>query len=64
MATLSEFVEAYENYEGDNVGTMIHMWEKYYLPGIETPCADLRSGGLHEVTAGSCDQCGMKNLRG
>ncbi|AOE43844.1 hypothetical protein SEA_SPEEDDEMON_1530 [Gordonia phage SpeedDemon] len=62
MATLNDFVEAYEAYDGDNVGTLIHMWERFYLPGIETPCPDLRTGGLHQITDGSCDLCGAKNF--
>lgn len=56
---LSRFAEAYEAYDGDDVGTFIHTWEDY-LAGEDEPCP-ATDDGLHQVTSGSCDQCGSKN---
>ncbi|MEB3022985.1 hypothetical protein [[Mycobacterium] crassicus] len=58
-ATLFQFVEAYEAYEGDDVGSFIVAWEGY-LAGSDWPCPQSKDG-LHRVTEGSCDQCGDKN---
>lgn len=58
--TLDDFVRAYEAYDGQDVGQFIHQWG-FYLDGKEQPCA-AAPDGVHQVTAGSCDQCGHKNF--
>lgn len=59
LGLLSRFVEAYEAYDGDDVGTFIHVWEDYFA-GEDEPCPEA-ADGLHQITAGSCDQCGSRN---
>lgn len=55
---LYRFVDAYEAYDGDNVGQFIHLWQEI-LSGREPDwyCAE-SADGLHWVTSGSCDECG------
>ncbi|AOS94933.1 MULTISPECIES: hypothetical protein [Mycobacterium avium complex (MAC)] len=57
--TLFDFVEAYEAYEGNDVGWFIQSWQAI-LAGRDTRCPETRDG-LHQVTHGSCDMCGEKN---
>lgn len=59
LGLLSRFIEAYEAYDGQDLGFFLHIWEGY-LAGEDEPCPET-DDGLHEVTAGSCDQCGSKN---
>jgi hypothetical protein len=59
MVNLFDFVEAYESYDGDDVGNFIAQWEQY-LAGHDFPCKETPTG-LHQVTDGSCDMCGDKN---
>lgn len=59
LGLLSRFVEAYEAYDGDDVSAFIHAWEDYFS-GQDEPCPET-DDGLHQVTSGSCDQCGAKN---
>ena len=56
---LFDFVDAYERYEGDNVDVFITMWQGY-LAGEDYPCPESPTG-IHQVTYGSCDNCGDKN---
>lgn len=59
LGLLSQFVEAYEAYDGQDVSSFLHEWEDY-LAGTDEPCPG-SADGLHQVTSGSCDQCGSKN---
>ena len=52
-------IEAYEAYDGQDVDAFIAAWTEY-LTGADSPCPET-ADGLHEVTEGSCDQCGSKN---
>lgn len=59
LGLLGQFVKAYEAFDGDDVGQFTHDWEDY-LSGLDEPCPQT-ADGLHQVTHGSCDQCGSKN---
>lgn len=52
---LYRFIDAYEAYDGGDLGELIHAWSTGDICQ-ETPT------GLHQVSEGSCDMCGSKNF--
>jgi len=63
--TTSDVLNAYAAFDGDNVAVFTEAWDKF-LAGEDEPCRggqynDIIGDGLHNVTDGSCDECGAKN---
>ncbi|WP_026820027.1 hypothetical protein [Arthrobacter castelli] len=58
LATVDALIEAYEAFDGD-VDGFISAWNDY-TAGLDFPCPE-DPAGIHDVTYGSCDQCGDKN---
>lgn len=58
--TTQQILNAYEAYPGDwDVDAFESAWDGF-LRGDDTPCPAVE-WGVHQVTAGSCDNCGRKN---
>lgn len=53
-----QIIDAYDAFDGEDIGEFTEAWD-HYIAGKDVPC--ITPDGLHQITAGSCDQCGRKN---
>lgn len=58
LATVDELLDAWEAFNGD-VDGFITAWNDY-TEGKDFPCPNV-AHGVHDVTDGSCNNCGSKN---
>lgn len=65
---VEELIEAWEAFDADvprssshslDVSVFFEAWGRY-LTGRDTPCPNV-AHGVHDVTDGSCNNCGSKN---